>query len=165
MAERDDFGVEEWALLCDAPLAACAAVALADSGGGGRETTALLMGWREAGRLFPASALVQALVVDADPQERALRERSTAEVQPQRTTYEDIRAEALGMCRRAHQLLAQRGTPQDVADYRGFVLHLAGKVARATGEGGLLGAGGERVSPVERATLRELAIVLGEKPG
>ena len=164
MAEQGAFSPEEWAVLSDTPLAACAAVALADEGGGEREATALLMGWREAGRLFPKSALVQMLVQNADPQERALSEQpGQAAGRSQRTTYEDIRAEALSMCQRAVRLLERRASPQDLEDYRNFVLFLASRVARANSEARLLG-GGDRVSPIERAMLREIAAVLGEAP-
>ncbi|MEN9938231.1 MAG: hypothetical protein RLZZ387_4810 [Chloroflexota bacterium] len=107
-----------------------------------------------------ASRRAQALVTHADPHERARHERQPAQ-ETGRASYRNIRAEALELCRQAIALVEARALPQEADDYASFVLFLASRVARAASEGGLLGLGGEKVSPTERATLREIATALG----
>jgi hypothetical protein len=157
MTNHPSFTRSEWDLLGDAPLAACAAVALSDSGGGAREADALLRGWREAADLFPDSALIQTMVRELDPQTREgpARAPSSGEL-----TFDAVVDEALDLCGQAVDLLAGRVAPQDVEDYRRFVLHLARRVAGAVAEGGVFGLGGEPVSRAERAVLREIADAL-----
>lgn len=160
MAGRASFSDDEWALLADAPLAACAAVALAQEGGGEREANATVTGWREGGQRYASSDLVRALVADADPLERA-GEGGAGAGGTGAASYEAVRAEALDMCGRAYALAFAKASPADAEAYADFVIFLAARVARASAEGGLLGIGGERVSPVERATLREIAAAMG----
>ncbi len=189
MTTQSDFSREEWELLGNAPLAASAAVSVASPGGGGREATALIAGWRAGGRLFPHSELLQAVVAGLDPQDREAQERSAGlrSRGPQPTfddivdeavdlcsraidllgpqpTFDDIVDEAVDLCSRAIDLLEQVATPQETADYQAFVMYVATEVANATGEGGFMGMGGERVSRAERAVLRELAEALRYRP-
>jgi hypothetical protein len=157
MTEHTSFTNAEWDLLGDAPLAACAAIAYSEPGGGPREADAVLRGWREAAGLFPDSALIQALLRMVDPEtlERPGR-RTSAE-----PTFDAVVDEALDLCRQAVQMLSPRVAPEDVEDYQRFVLHLARRVAGAAAEGGVFGLGGEPVSRAERAVLREIADALG----
>ena len=158
MTSHSQFTRGEWELLGDAPLAACAAVALSEPGSGAREVDAVLHGWREAAGLFPDSALIQALVRELDPQSRPAPAGAPTPAEP---TFDAIVDEALDLCRQAIVLLAERVAPEEVADYQRFVLHMARRVAGATTEGGLFGLGGEPVSRAERAVLREIADALG----
>ncbi|HEX9370631.1 MAG TPA: hypothetical protein VF897_06470 [Roseiflexaceae bacterium] len=165
MTTQSDFSREEWELLGNAPLAASAAVSVASPGGGGREATALIAGWRAGGRLFPHSELLQAVVAGLDPQDREAQERSAGlRSRGPQPTFDDIVDEAVDLCSRAIDLLEQVATPQETADYQAFVMYVATEVANATGEGGFMGMGGERVSRAERAVLRELAEALRYRP-
>jgi hypothetical protein len=158
MANQTSFTRGEWDLLGDAPLAACAAIALSEPGGGEREADAVLRGWREAADLFPDSELIQALVRELDP---GTREATAPPESPGEPTFDAIVDEALDLCRRAVDLLAGRAAPEEIEDYQRFVLHLARRVAGAAAEGGVFGLGGEPVSRAERAVLREIADALG----
>src|SRR5689334_3815609 len=105
MTDHSLFTRGEWELLGDAPLAACAAVALSEAGGGAREADAVMRGWREAAALFPDSALIQTVVRELDPQSRPQSSRSSAPAEP---TFDAMVDEALDLCRQAILLLEQR---------------------------------------------------------
>ncbi|GAB4431082.1 MAG: hypothetical protein OHK0015_17110 [Chloroflexi bacterium OHK40] len=153
------FSAEEWALLGDTPLAAGAVVALASEGGGLHEANAMVTGWREAAAQFGRSALVAEVAARMDPEAREEEGGDRSFGPP--PSYDALLNEALDMCERAVDLLAARAAPDDVADYRGFVMAIAEKVARANSESGLLGVGGPAVSPDERSALRMIARALG----
>lgn len=165
MTGRADFERDEWLLLGDAPLAASAAVAVASPGGSEREAQALLHAWRTADALFPDSMLIQAIVHDLDPEDREQQEQAAQATTEPPSVFTNVLDEAIALCRRAVALLQSRATPQDLEDYRGFVLHIARQVAEATREGGVLGIGGEPVSRAERAALHEIELALGGDPG
>lgn len=69
-------------------------------------------------------------------------------------------AEVLAGCREASEILAARADPADSAAYRQWVQSVAVRVCGASRTGGLLGVGGEQVSPAERAFLDNLATAL-----
>jgi hypothetical protein len=73
MTDPPHFTRAEWDLLGDAPLAACAAIAFSEPGGGPREADAVLHGWREAADLFPDSVLIQMLLRVLDPETREVK--------------------------------------------------------------------------------------------
>lgn len=158
MTRRESFRRDEWLLLGDAPLAAGAAVAIAEAGGGRREAAAIVSGWREAGRMFANSELIVEIVAGLDPEDREQQEREQDTEQGEPPAFDAIIDEALELCERAIDLLAARATPAETEDYRGFVMHIAKRVAMAENEGIL---GGEPVSRAERGVMRELAMALG----
>jgi hypothetical protein len=158
MINQTNFSHAEWDLLGNAPLAACAAIAFSEPGGGPREADAVLRGWREAADLFPDSTLIQTLVRALDPETRERPARAQSSDEP---TFDAVVDEALDLCRQAVVLLTARVALEDVEDYQRFVLHLARRVAGAAAEGGVFGLGGEPVSRAERAVLREIADALG----
>jgi len=51
--------------------------------------------------------------------------------------------------------------PADTVAFKAWLGHIAQKVAEASSESGFLGFGGEPVSDKEKATLAELAQILG----
>lgn len=159
MITQADFTPEEWALLGDAPLAAATAVALAEEGGAKRETAALLDAWRAAAHVFVEYPLLQAIIRDLDPEERAAAEPPDAA--PPADPEADILDEAQELCRAAIALLAEKVRPADVLAYQRFVLHVADAVAQADSNGGLPGLG---VSPDERRALRAIRIALDYTP-
>ena len=73
---------------------------------------------------------------------------------------EELKEHGLQHLREAVELLERKATPQEVEEYRRFVLTLASRVAEARKEG-LLGLSGERVSETERAAVAEIAEALG----
>jgi hypothetical protein len=162
MTTRRDFSLAEWELLGNAPLAAAAAVAVASPGGGAREASALIAGWREAGHQFPQDQLLQAIVTELDPQDREAQERSSGlQARGPRPTFDEIVDEAVDLCGQAIDLLTQVAQPQETEHYRAFVMHIITQVANATNESGFLGVGGQRISRPERGVLNEIAAALG----
>jgi hypothetical protein len=163
MTQQASFTPSEWALLGDAPLAASAAVALASYDGGAQESLAIVAGWREAGRLFATSELIQAIVVQLDPELRETQERKTnpaASAAP--PTGGAILQEAVELCARAVRLLDEKATPQETEDYKRFVLEIASTVADAASEGPFgFGLGSHRTSSAERYVLQQVAGALG----
>jgi hypothetical protein len=71
---------------------------------------------------------------------------------------DELKQHALGELRDAVGLLEEKATPEEVDDYRRFVLGLAERVAAAHREGD------EPVSDAERAAIDEIAGALG-RPG
>jgi tellurite resistance protein len=156
MSNRSHYSAAEWRLLADAPLAAAAAVALADAGGGEREAAAMITGWRAAAVAFADSELIRDLVATMDPQDRADHERPAA----QRPAGPDaIRDEAVELCMQAVELLAQRTAPAEQEAYKAFVLQIAEQVAEAASESGPFNFT-NRISRDERSALREIAAAL-----
>lgn len=162
MTKLSDFTDEEQDLLGNAPLAAAAAVSVAEPGGGLREAAALVGGWRDGARLFARSELILAIVEQLDPQDREAQERSAGlRARGPQPTLDEIVDEAVELCGGAAALLRQKATPQETADYQAFVMHIAKQVASAVGESGAPAHGDERVSRAERAVMREIAEALG----
>ena len=155
---RASFTRGDWELLADAALAAGAAVALSEPGGGTREADAVVRVWREAPDLYSDSDLILALVRTSGPETRTGSTRPPPSGPP---TFDDVVDEAHHLCRQAIELLSTRGTPEDVEDYQHFVLFLARRVAGASTEGGFFGLGGEPISSAERAVLHGIADALG----
>jgi hypothetical protein len=71
-------------------------------------------------------------------------------------TPEELRGLALAALEEAKGLLGDKASAEEAADYRAFVLDVAGDVARAHKEGGFLGVGGQEVSEAEQAALDEI---------
>src|SRR5262245_28208744 len=117
MTEQTSFTSAEWTLLGDAALAACAAIALSEPGGGSREADAVVRGWREAAEMMADSPLIQTLVRNIDPKQGGQPTPARASGQP---TFDDVVDEALHLCRQAVAMLADRGTPEDLEDYQYF---------------------------------------------
>lgn len=157
MASWDRFGKREWAALGDAPMAAAAAVALASAGGGRREASAMVRGWHEAAREFGQSPLIAALTARIDPEQRDEGGDSGYGPPP---SYDQLLDEALTLCEQAVALLAAT-SPEEIQDYRGFVLRICEGVAFANNEQGVFGAGRDAMSRDERGTLRLIARSLG----
>jgi hypothetical protein len=142
---KADFTDEEWELLREGPASAGLIVIAASKGGTFRETFALAKAYAEARQHHGESELLDELV-SAGPKSGA-RPHST----------DELREQGLRRLREAADLLRRKATPQEVDDYAGFVVSLAGKVAEAHREGG------EEVSPQERAAIDDIAASLGAK--
>ena len=68
------------------------------------------------------------------------------------------RANVVDLCRRALTLLREKGLAEtEIAAFRGAVLALADKVARAGKEGGFLGIVGQKISGAESDLLQSIA--------
>jgi hypothetical protein len=155
MTYQSSFSRAEWALLADAPLAAAAAVALAEEGGGYQEAAAMISGWREAAREYGDSPLIAALAAEMDPEQRA-QDEPPPEPLAAPPGFDAVCDEAVDLCIRAADLLEAR-FPADLAAYQAFVMHILNRVAHASSSAFL---GGERVTRFERSVIREIAAAL-----
>ena len=143
MTTKDAFSPEEWTLLLDAPTSAGMIVVTAARGGTFRETFAMSKAYAEARSEHGKSELLDQ-IVGSKPKTDHNRSHSTAE----------LKAKGLQHVRDAVTLLKAKATPQEVEDYKQFVLTLAQKVASAHREEG------QAVSPPETAAIQEIESAL-----
>jgi hypothetical protein len=149
MTSKADFNAEEWSTVLEGPPIAGMIVITAQRGGTIRESIQLGKAYTEARQQQGTSDLLDAIVSE-QPQIDRTRYRSP----------EELRENGLARLREAVELLDQKATPDEVDDYKRFVIGLAERAAAAHKEGGVLGIGGEEVSENERAALDEIAAAL-----
>jgi hypothetical protein len=149
MTGKADFTEEEWKDVLQGPPTAGMIVAMAQRGGSFRETISMAKAYGEARKEHGESEL--------------LDEIASTKPEVDRTRYpsaEEQREHGLEHLRDTIGLLEQKATPEEMEEYRRFVLTLAQRVAEAHKEGG------ERVSEAETAAIAEIAEALGSStPG
>ena len=144
MTGKASFTPEEWTLILEGPPSAGLIVVTAQRGGSFRETIAMAKAYIEARKHHGESELLDEIVA-AKPERDHTRYHSA----------EELKQAGLAHLRDAVGLLGSKATPEEVEDYRRFVLTLADKVASAHREGG------QAVSDAERAAIKEIADALG----
>jgi hypothetical protein len=163
MATKTDFSATEWETLREAPHAVVLAIAAAGASG-------FFGSIKEA--MAPTGTMVEAqqgenqlLRQICDKEEIKASIESLKDMAKSSGDFKSIQAAlrkaAIDKSRAGLDLLKRKGTPEDVAAFRNFLLKLGEKVAIAAKEGAFLGFGGERVSEGERVILAELAQALG----
>ena len=145
MTSKSDFTPEEWNVVLEGPPSAGLNVITAQRGGTFRETISMAKAYTEARQHHGASELLDEIVA-AKPHVDHTRYHSP----------DELRQAGLQRVRDAVALLAQKATPDEVEEYRRFVLNLADKVANAHREGG-----DSAVSDAERAAIEEIRTALG----
>jgi hypothetical protein len=148
MTNQDAFTADEWTLVLEAPTSAGLIVVAASRGGTFRETFAMSKAYVEARADHGRSELLDA-VVGSKPKMEHQHSHSS----------EELVTTALQHVRDAISLLESKATPQEVEDYRQFILTLAGKVASAHREHG------QDVSPEEAAAIEQIRTALGAPSG
>jgi hypothetical protein len=149
MTGKADFSPEEWEVVLKGPPSAGMIVITAQRGGTFRESFSMAKAYGEARRQHGESEL--------------LDEIASTKPEIDRTRYhspEELKEHGLQHLRDAVELLERKATPEEVDEYRRFVLTLANRVAEAHREG-FLGLSGEPVSDAERAAVTEIAEALG----
>ena len=144
MTGKAGFSEEEWDLVREAPPGAGMIVVMAERGGTIRESFSMAKAYAEARQQHGESELLDELV-SAKPKVDRSRHGS----------FEELKEHGLQQLRDAVAVLEAKATPEEVDDYRRFVLALAERVAAAHKEHG------EPVSDAERAALDEIASALG----
>jgi len=144
MTGRAAFTEEEWELVLEGPPSAGMIVLTAQRGGSFRESIAMAKAYVEARRQHGKSELLDEIVA-AKPERDHTRYHSV----------EELKQHGVQHLREAVELLERKTTPEEVEDYRRFVLTLAEKVANAHREGG------ETVSDAERTAIEEISASLG----
>jgi hypothetical protein len=123
-------------------------VVASDRGGSIKESISMAKAYAEAREQHGESELLDQ-IVSAKPE----MDRS------KHGSVEEMKQHCLENVRNAIELLKAKATPEEVEDYRKFVLGLAQRVAEARKEG-FMGLSGERVSDAEKAALTEIEAAL-----
>ncbi|HYY21736.1 MAG TPA: hypothetical protein VE780_07640 [Thermoleophilaceae bacterium] len=144
MTGKADFSPDEWELVQEGPPAAGLIVVTAERGGTLRETFSMAKAYVEARQQHGASELLDE-IVSAKPEVDRTRHAS----------FDQLKEYGLRRLREAVEVLERKATPEEVEDYRRFVVTLAERVAAAHKEGG------QPVSDAERAAVDEIAAALG----
>jgi hypothetical protein len=149
MTGKADFNEEEWKLLREAPTSAGMLVIASDRGGSIRESFSMAKAYTDARKEHGASQLLDDIVSEKPEVDRT---RFGSE--------EELRDNLLQHIRDAVALLQQKATPEEVDEYRRFLMTVANRVAEARKEG-FMGMSGERVSDEERQAIADVAEAAG----
>jgi hypothetical protein len=144
MTGKADFSEEEWDLVLEAPPSAGLIVMTAERGGTFRESFSMAKAYAEARERHGDSELLDEIVSTKPKVDRAGAH-----------SPDELRARALQRIRDAVAIVERKATPEELEDYRRFVLTVADRVAHAHREGG------QEVSDAERAAIEEFAAALG----
>ena len=144
MTSQSDFTEQEWETILQGPPAAGTLVATASKGGTFKESFAIAKSYAEARQEHGASELLDAIVSAKPKVDRHLGH-----------SYEEVKSNGLQHVRDAVAVLETKASPEEVDDYRRFVLTLADKVANAHREDGTA------VSGLEEAAIADVTEALG----
>ncbi|MEO8092175.1 MAG: hypothetical protein ABI726_05665 [bacterium] len=144
MTTKADFTVEEWDLILEGPTGAGLVVSAAERGGTFREAMSMAKAYAEARKQHGDSELLDE-VVSAKPEVDRTRHGS----------FSELRDYSLERLRQAIAVVSRKATPEELADYRGFVVAVAERTAGAEQEGD------EPVSEAERGAIAEIAEAVG----
>jgi hypothetical protein len=146
---KADFSEAEWDAIAEGPTSAGLIVSAAERGGTFREAFAMAKAYAEARKEHGASALLDE-IVSSKPEMDRTKARS----------FDELRTHGLERIREAVGLLEQKATPEEVEDYRRFVISLANRVAAAKAERGA--TSGE--NDAESAAIAEITEALESHP-
>lgn len=147
MTAKADFTEQEWKVVLEGPTSAGMIVIAAQRGGTLRETISMAKAYAEARQQHGQSELLDAIVA-ARPEIDHTRAHSPAELEEH----------CLANLRDAVALLDGKATPQELDEYKRFIVHLADKVARAHRESG---RGEDPVSDTEATAIATIVDALG----
>ena len=163
MSTKTDYTPDQWQLLLDVPPLVGTAVMVAGRSGLGsvKEALAVASGVLDAKHGYESNQLIQALL-DARIKNK---ERSHVEQfsdNPYRgRPPEEIKEMTVDKCQQVADLLEQKSTPSEAAEFKAWAVAVGEKVANAAKEGGFLGIGGDRVSAEETDVLAAVSSALG----
>ena len=144
MTTKNEFDAEQWKLVAEGPVTAGMIVLGAEGGGTFRETFALARAYADARKQHGESELLDE-IVSAKPEFDRHRYK----------TKEELHEQGIERIGEAVALLGDKATPEELADYKEFVVNLASTVASAHKEHG------QQISPAEQAALDEIRARLG----
>jgi hypothetical protein len=145
---KADFTEEEWKAVLEAPPSAGMIVIASDRGGSIRESFSMAKAYTEARKEHGESELLDELVT-AKPEMDHTRFHSP----------EELKEASLKHIRDAVELLKTKATPEELEEYKKFIVGLANRVAEARKEG-FMGLSGDRVSDDEKAAITEVEAAL-----
>jgi hypothetical protein len=145
---KADFTEEEWKAVLEAPPSAGLIVIASDRGGSIRETFSMAKAYTEARKEHGESELLDDLA-NAKPEMDHTRYHSP----------EELKEASLKHITEAVELLKAKATPEEVEEYKKFIVGLANRVAEARKEG-FMGLSGDRVSDDETTAIGEIEAAL-----
>jgi uncharacterized protein GlcG (DUF336 family) len=145
---KSDFTEEEWKTVLEAPPSAGLLVITSDRGGSIRETFSMAKAYTEARKEHGESELLDE-IVNAKPETDHTRYHSP----------EELKEASLKHITDAVELLKSKAAPEEVEEYKKFIVALANRVAEARKEG-FMGLSGDRVSDDETAAIAEVEAAL-----
>ena len=148
MTSKSDFTSEEWQLILEAPPSAGMIVVTAQRGGLFRETIAMAKTYAEARQQHGKSELLDDIVA-AKPERDHTHYHSP----------EELRQQGLQHLRDSVALLETKATPEEVDEYRRFIVTLSQKVAAAHREHG------QQVSESEQTAINDVSEALSATAG
>ena len=148
MTSKSDFTAEEWQLILEAPPSAGMIVVTAQRGGSFRETIAMAKAYVDARQQHGQSELLDEIVA-AKPERDHSHYHSP----------DELKQHGLQHLRDSVALLEGKATPDEVDEYRRFIVTLAHKVAAAHREHG------QDVSDSEQRAIDEITAALGANVG
>jgi hypothetical protein len=148
MTSKSDFTAEEWQLILEAPPSAGMIVVTAQRGGSFRETIAMAKAYTEARQQHGKSELLDDIVA-AKPERDHTHFHS----------FEEMKQHGLQHLRDSAALLQNKATPEEVDEYRRFIVTLSQRVAAAHREHG------QDVSESEQAAIDEITDALKATAG
>jgi predicted house-cleaning noncanonical NTP pyrophosphatase (MazG superfamily) len=140
MTGSADFSPEEWKIVSEAPTSAGMIVSTAQHGGSFREVFAMAKAYTEARKEHGDSALLDELVSHKPEMDKTKAHSA-----------EELKEHGLQRIREAVALVEQKAAPEELADYRRFIVSLAERVAGAKAD----------VSDSEKAAIAEITTALG----
>jgi hypothetical protein len=143
MTGKADFTEEEWKTVLEAPPSAGLIVITASRGGSIRESFSMAKAYGEARKQHGESELLDE-VVSAKPKMDHTRYK----------TPEELKQACMGHITAAVDLLESKAGPEELDEYKKFILGLAQRVAAAHKEHG------EQVSDAEREAIGEIGAAL-----
>jgi hypothetical protein len=144
MTTKDAFSPADWKTVLEGPPMAGLIVATAAHGGTIRETIAMAKAYTEARSQHGESQLLDEIVA-AKPKVEHTRFHSP----------DELKEHGLAQLREAVSLVGNTASPEELDDYRQFVITLADKVAAAHREHG------QSVSPAEAAAIQDITAAVG----
>jgi len=149
MTGKSDFKADEWDVVLGGPPSAGILVAMAQRGGSFRESFSIAKAYVEARKQHGDSQLLDEIAA-TKPQLDHTRYHSA----------EELERAALAKIRDGVATVEAKGTPEEVDEYRRFVVSLAERVAEAHREG-FMGLSGERVSDAEKGAIAKIKEAVG----
>lgn len=145
MTTKAAFTEDEWKLILEGPTMAGFTVAMAQRGGTFRETISMAKAYAEAQKQHGGSELIDEIVSSKPKTDRSHNH-----------SFEELRDHTVQQLREAVTLLDAKATPDEVVDYKKFVLAVATRAAEAHEEKG----SDEPVSDAEQAALTAISDAL-----
>jgi hypothetical protein len=148
MTSKSDFTAEEWQLILESPPSAGMIVVTAQHGGSFRETIAMAKAYADARQQHGKSELLDDIVA-AKPERDHTHYHS----------FDELKRSGLQHLRDAVALLQNKASPEEVDEYRRFIVTLSQKVAAAHREHG------QEVSESEQLAINDIAEALNAPQG